>query len=309
MSDKISIIIPIYNSERTLRRCINSVIRQTYDNVEILLIDDGSTDSSAAICDSYKKMDERIRVIHKKNGGVSDARNVGVSNASGIYISFVDSDDFVEPTYIEQLYNISKEQHCDLSVCNYIDDSNNTKQENTVTVYRDLDEKINSLITNKNIENYLWNKLFIAKLFKGIVFQQYTVMEDYDIMYKLFEKANGVAVTDQILYHYTQREASLTHQVDSNIVIDSIKIRNKRYIYLSRRISNSRIIRADYYNNFIQLLFLSLRKKYSAVIEYVNSNKKSLHFSRSDSVFKYLSIKNRVKYIYCAVLLKVKSRG
>ena len=109
--DLISIIVPIYNVEKYIKKCIDSIINQTYTNLEIILVDDGSPDNCGKICDKYKEKDDRIKVIHKKNGGLSDARNAGIDIATGEYITFIDSDDYVAENYIEVLYNLCKEQN------------------------------------------------------------------------------------------------------------------------------------------------------------------------------------------------------
>jgi len=118
-SELISIIIPVYNVEDYLARCLESILFQSFKDFEVLLIDDGSTDGSGKICDAYAQNDTRIRVIHKVNGGVSSARNVGLNNANGQYISFVDSDDFVHPCFLEFLYNSIKSSKADISICDY----------------------------------------------------------------------------------------------------------------------------------------------------------------------------------------------
>ena len=117
MKELISIIVPVYNVEKYLNRCIDSLISQTYQNIEIILVDDGSTDSSSEIVDGYLKKDNRIKVFHKDNGGLSDARNKGIEISKGKYLSFVDSDDYVTNTYIETLYNTIIEYEADISIC------------------------------------------------------------------------------------------------------------------------------------------------------------------------------------------------
>jgi len=125
-SELISIIIPVYNVEDYLARCLESILFQSFKDFEVLLIDDGSTDGSGKICDAYAQNDTRIRVIHKVNGGVSSARNVGLNNANGQYISFVDSDDFVHPCFLEFLYNSIKSSKADISICDYEKRNDNT---------------------------------------------------------------------------------------------------------------------------------------------------------------------------------------
>ena len=119
MDELISVIVPVYNVEKYISRCIESIMKQTYKNIEIILIDDGSTDNSGKICDEYSLKDDRINVIHKKNGGLSDARNTGLDIAKGKYISLIDSDDFVSKFFIETLYNTCKNENCEIAICEY----------------------------------------------------------------------------------------------------------------------------------------------------------------------------------------------
>ena len=120
MMDKlVSIVVPVYNVDKYLDKCVNSIINQKYKNLEIILVDDGSTDESGKKCDLWAEKDNRIRVIHKENGGLSDARNVGIDNSKGYYISFIDSDDFIENDMIEVLLKEIKENNCDISICGY----------------------------------------------------------------------------------------------------------------------------------------------------------------------------------------------
>lgn len=120
MNPKISIIVPIYNVEKYLQKCVDSILCQTYKNLEIILVNDGSPDNCPAICDEYAKKDKRIKVIHKQNGGVSSARNAGLDVATGKYVQFVDSDDWVEPEYSKTMINLIEENNCDLGICGYI---------------------------------------------------------------------------------------------------------------------------------------------------------------------------------------------
>ena len=125
MSEKISVIVPVYNVEQYLEKCMESILNQTYKNIEVLLIDDGSTDKSGSICDFYAGKDNRVRVHHKENEGLSEARNIGVALASANYIVFVDSDDYIVPDMLEVLYNRMQEDKSDLAICNflYVDES------------------------------------------------------------------------------------------------------------------------------------------------------------------------------------------
>ena len=155
---KISVIVPIYNVEKYLEKCINSIVFQTYKNIEILLIDDGSTDKSSYICEEWKKRDSRINVVHKANGGLSDARNCGLNIASGEYVCFIDSDDYIENDYIEKLYKILIENKLRVSQCgiNYINE--NDKKLKQIVFYYSANQMPDSNMHFLNIiSNFRWN--------------------------------------------------------------------------------------------------------------------------------------------------------
>ena len=128
MDEKISVIVPVYNVEQYLERCVDSIINQTYKNLEIILVNDGSTDNSGQLCDELAKKDDRIRVIHKKNGGLSDARNVGIDEAESELIGFIDSDDYIDEDMYELLINNMKNANADLSMCGHFDVYNNVPE-------------------------------------------------------------------------------------------------------------------------------------------------------------------------------------
>ncbi|MEF2629635.1 glycosyltransferase family 2 protein [Megamonas funiformis] len=216
---KISIIIPIYNVEQYLSQCLDSVINQTYKNLEILLINDGSTDNSGKICDNYAKLDNRIRVFHKKNEGVSSARNLGLEKCTGDFIGFVDPDDFIELNMYELLYNEQQKTNADIIWCNYCKISSTGNiiylgEINNNTFY-DLSLKNNKKIFSKNfyyilnMKTYIWNKLFKRKLFYNIRFPLKKTFEDLFIFMSLILQTNTIQFISKTLYYYRQRDTSL----------------------------------------------------------------------------------------------------
>lgn len=221
MNELISIIIPIYNVEKYLSECINSVIGQNYNNIEILLIDDGSTDNSGKICDEYKKIDNRIKVYHKLNGGLSDARNYGLDKANGKYVCFVDSDDFVLKDYISSMYSNLKRNEVDIASCGY---SLFCNEKNIINKNRvGIEKKYNTIEAHKylNIIGYfntvVWNKLYNKKLFNDIRFPIGKKSEDCFIMPYLIEKSNGVYYSSIPKYMYRQRSESITKSKEINL--------------------------------------------------------------------------------------------
>lgn len=210
----ISIVIPVYKVEKYIHRCIDSVLNQTYKNLEIILVDDGSPDNCGIICDEYSQKYERIKVIHKKNGGLSDARNVGLNTISGEYIGFIDSDDWIENGYIEKLYRLINKYNADISVCNFIKTSCKDKNLDC-----NLKVEIKEYTNIQALEQYYdiysiqmvvaWGKLYKRSLFKDIEFPIGKIHEDEYITYKLFYRSNKVVLTTEPLYYYWQRSDSI----------------------------------------------------------------------------------------------------
>lgn len=217
--DLISIIIPIYNVEKYLNKCIDSVINQTYKNLEIILVNDGSTDNCGNICDQYKKIDKRIKVIHKKNGGVSSARNVALSNIKGEYIYFIDSDDYIEKDTIELLFNNIIEFDSDIACCNYYKEYDNEKKDIIISNLKQImnrEEFLNSILNDNSISGYLWNKLYKRELFdKNIRFDEsIKIMEDLIVNLNITKNISKISYVDKPLYHYVQRSNSALNSKD-----------------------------------------------------------------------------------------------
>lgn len=208
--NKISVIIPVYNTERYLDKCIESVVNQTYKNLEIILVDDGSTDKSGIICDNWKEKDERIIVIHKENGGVSSARNIGLKYVTGNYIAWLDSDDWIE----SDMYGIMMEAICkntsDVVVCDYTKDSNKVDSQQKIKYKNYNRKKATEEVLKGGLTSFLWDKLYRAELFHNISFQG-VVCEDLLANSKIFLEADTVTLINHIGYHYIERSNSLTH--------------------------------------------------------------------------------------------------
>lgn len=230
MIDLISIIIPVYNVENYLENCIKSVIQQTYKKLEIILVDDGSTDKSGSICDEYKKMDKRIKAIHKINGGLSDARNCGIDIASGKYITFIDSDDYIDTNYIEYLYKLISVNDADLASCTYkfVDEKNNiiSKSEKDSQVETvETKDKMKSFFRNKNFDTTAWGKLYKAELFinSDIRYPIGKYHEDVFTTYLLVDKAKRIVIGNEQLYNYRITPGSITQANFSVKHLDAIE--------------------------------------------------------------------------------------
>jgi len=224
----VSVIIPIYKVEPYLRRCVNSVINQSYTNLEIILVDDGSPDKCSAICDEYAQNDRRIKVIHKQNGGLSSARNVGLHICKGLFITFVDSDDWIETNYIEVLYNLQGKYNADIVVGeNQIrKDTANvlTKQELQDSSETILDQNCalkHLFLSNNHTYVVSWGKLYKKELLTGFQFPIGKYHEDEFTTFQLFYKAKRICYTNKILYNYFQRPGNITSTDHPNDLLEA----------------------------------------------------------------------------------------
>lgn len=210
----ISVIIPIYNVEKYLKTCIESVIQQTYKNLEIILVNDGSTDNCLNICNKYKAKDSRIKVINKKNGGLADARNVGLENSTGIYIAFVDSDDFIEKDMYEMLYKELEDNRADIAGCDYyIYHTLKNSKSDIITKEKEIMTTEEALIKMNQLRGFgisACNKLYRKEIFKEIRFPVGRISEDWFIMYKILDKAKKIVYNPVAKYYYRQRTGSIT---------------------------------------------------------------------------------------------------
>lgn len=235
--DVISVIVPIYKVEKYLTKCIDSILGQTYDQLEIILVDDGSPDNCGKICDIYKKNDSRIKVIHKRNGGLSDARNAGMQIATGNYIGFVDGDDYIAPDMYEHLYSVMKKNNADVGVCNACIVSEDRvamyTEDNSPIVLRGK-QSIFSMICDRLFTVNSWNKLYKRYVFDGIEFPVGKLYEDLATTYKVLDRANIVVVSKAQKYAYVQREGSIMNQNGSKIKRDKIDIIEEMWDYFSK---------------------------------------------------------------------------
>jgi len=215
-SELISVIVPIYNAEKYLEKCLASITRQTYTCLEIILVDDGSNDQSKKICDSYAKKDERIQVIHKENQGVSAARNDGIKKATGDYIAFIDADDYIFPEYFDYLYVLLKKHDADIACCNLY----KMWDTETVPIFDDseiemvftAEEALQDFLYNKNITGHPFLKLYKRDLIGQLFFPEKMYYgEDIFFVFHTLQKCRNVVYGSKVLYIYIQNDASATH--------------------------------------------------------------------------------------------------
>lgn len=218
----VSVIIPVYNVQDYLARCIDSVVTQTYHELQILLVDDGSTDSSGSICDDYAKKDQRITVIHKKNGGLSDARNAGLDAMNGNYVTFIDADDYVHPQFVELLLNTIINTGAQIAVCHWkqLKESDTTpiscgdkacryeKNEPITIFYRE--QALRSIFYQKELTHSACSRLFDSSIFSDICFPRGVLYEDLAVIYPIMRKVNTVALIGPEMYFYMHHPGSIT---------------------------------------------------------------------------------------------------
>lgn len=297
MSEKISIIIPVYNVEKYLRRCLNSIINQTYKDIEIILVDDGSTDNSGKICDEYKEKDNRIVVIHKENGGLSDARNAGIDIAKGKYIGFIDSDDFADIRMYEILYNNLKNTDSDLSICNLYQFSDEkevygTEDNEKITIYNKKEFFENMYNDPLNFV-VAWNKLYKKEIFDNIRYPKGRVVEDSAVLHYIIDKCEKIVITNLELIYYFYRNDSILHNPKYNL-IDELDFVYDRACYLKKNgyieaynktienyIDRFIFIHENFYDNNLKD---NIYKKYKKIMK---------EFLKD---YKYSSFKKKIKY-------------
>ena len=251
----ISVIVPIYNVEPYLRQCLDSILAQTYNDIEIILVDDGSTDGCPAICDEYQEKDDRIVVFHTENRGLSAARNLGIDNAHGEWLMFVDSDDWVEPVFCELPLQMALEERADLVIFGLI-----VFDESGVITIKEIGHK--GIIPAQTAidfgKNAAWNKLYRITLFDGIRYPEGMFFEDVATTHRLIYRAEQIAAMDIVLYHYRKRERSISSRNDSK------KIRDH---YLAHLIRYDAMLSCDYPKDKLELHILECSLRYLIHVE------------------------------------------
>ncbi len=223
----ISIIVPVFGAEPYLDECVLSLLRQTFEDIEVILVDDGSLDASGKICDQYAALDPRVKVIHKKSSGPSDARNAGLSVARGEYIGFMDSDDFISRDMFAFLVDLLEKHQADIAICGHV------KTFPRGRVFPHLprkklrimgpEEAIKKMLQVSHYESFVWNKLFRREILTGISFPSGHLYEDLYTTYKALDRANKIVYSREIKYYYRQRAGSIIHSAYNAKVFDYIQ--------------------------------------------------------------------------------------
>lgn len=315
----VSVLVPVYNSESVLARCLDSIISQTYKDLEIILVDDGSTDSSPRICDEYAVRDSRIKVIHQKNGGISNARNTGLKNAKGEYIQLVDHDDVIHPQMVEILLALFDNEDYDFSMCYgepiydvdllterflLSPNSSNVEELSRDSCMRDL------YIGNRDIENqyhWIWNKLYRRDFIANLFFAR-TEAEDVEFNNRVYLQMNKAILIKERLYFWIQRKESASHQ---GYNLWYVNILNS-YLLCLNEIPHHETLYRSYCLRRLYRLMLS--KGYwtigSLSHEIVNNNNKAILKQTSMELFKnsYIPFVERIVLLlfnYCPFLHRI----
>lgn len=279
MKELVSIIVPIYNVDKYLEECIESLKNQTYKNLEIILINDGSIDNSEQICRYVAEKDNRIIFINKKNGGAASAKNEGLKVAKGDYITFVDSDDFIEPDMIEYMVNTIKKYDSDIVQCSFTNLYKNTEKFKQDTI---VEQKISSkdfleLFLTKWDSSLFWNKLFKREVIKNVFFKEGRCIDDEFFTYKCVLNSKSIVTSNKIVYNYRMRKSGVMKSESSQK-----QILKDRVDYLYERYELVRKIYKDLDKDFLEHLltyYLIISKNYyvdEKLLDYMKNNLKSI---------------------------------
>lgn len=263
---KISVVVPIYKVEEYLDRCVESLVKQTHKNLEIILVDDGSPDRCPEMCDVWAKKDSRIKVVHKKNGGLSDARNAGIDVASGEYIAFLDSDDCVHNEMYQTLLRILTATESDMAVCGMEKFTTEMPKEQSVVdkeiKVKELDKEafLTELLSSENVHLVVApNKLFKKKVFESLRYDVGKIHEDEFMAHRLLDAVEKVAVIDEKLYFYCIREGSITQVKFSAKRLHGIEAMEKRLEYVTEKFPQFEMAAYDQYLNTCMGLYCKAR--------------------------------------------------
>lgn len=240
MLSKVSIVVPIYNVEKYLKRCIESILNQTYTNLEIILVDDGSPDNCGKISDQYMEMDSRIKALHKTNGGLSDARNYGMQYVTGEYTIFVDSDDWLDRNMIKEMVNNSHKFNTDVvqtafyyAYDDYLLFDNRYYSKDDSPVVLDNSSLMYELVKNEKVKNFAWGKLYKTNIIRNIPFENGVLFEDVFWAHQVMHHVNTFVILNQPLFYYYQRSDSISGSYTSRN-LDIIKGLKERHSFLEK---------------------------------------------------------------------------
>ena len=295
--DLISVVVPIYKVEKYLQKCVSSITGQTYKNLEIILVDDGSPDNCPVLCDSLAKTDKRIKVIHKPNGGLSDARNEGIKIATGKFITFVDSDDYLNLNFIETLYHNLTETGSDVSICNFQDVYENEKvdirlKETSEILTFDNSNKFEQLYKDLRLRFVTaWGKLYRKDIFDKVKYPVGKINEDEFVCHHILSPCNKVCYSDVKYYYYLQRENSIMHQKYSKRNLDVFDGLYDRILFFKENYPPLELESVyNYLNSIIRVYYRFAKPEQKILLENFNKVQKE-----NKVLLKKLSKKRKMK--------------
>jgi len=272
----VSIIIPVYNVQSFISECIESVIKQSYSNLEIILINDGSSDSSGTICEEYAQQDKRIKVIHKQNGGLSEARNLGLDKAQGAYISFVDSDDVIDANFIQVLISLLLNSEASIALCDYTLFSTNLPQSapnddcfQLYTGHYMLENLYNKKWVPKNV--IACNKLYERSVWEELRYPKGLIHEDEYVIHHIYDQVDQVAYSPIPLYYYRQREASITKEISAKRIDDIVQLFNVREVYFKDR-GYDLLVKENRKAKFLNIAILAVTNRNESLRDLLKQN-------------------------------------
>lgn len=272
-NELISVIVPVYNVEKYIEKCIKSIVNQTYRNIEVIIVNDGTKDNSIEVIREYLKSDNRIKLINQKNSGLSCARNTGINNSMGNFIIFIDSDDFINENMIEKMYFRIKQDNSDMVICNvkkwdFKNDVELPFTENYFSKKRLLskEEAIKELLLN-NLNGYSWNKMYKKDLFKDIRFLEGRLFEDIFTTFDTINLCEKISILEEKLYYYVFREGSITRNISKKSIIDL----NYRIEYIGEKI-DKKLYKNEY--TFLKLKYYLYSIDWISKYKYENKIKK-----------------------------------
>lgn len=279
MDDLISVIVPVYNVEKYLNKCVDSILNQTYTNIEIILVDDGSKDKSGSICDEYEKTDKRVKTIHQSNAGVCSARNIALSESKGKWVAFIDSDDWVEKKYIEELYKCAIKTNSDIVACGYnrVTGSNkeciNNSGETTELSPREFLIKVLNPQTGMG---FCHMKLYKRKIIKDVLFNvNLSVGEDALFNEQIVSNMDKMCILQKALYNYRINQNSVVRRYDAEYAIKYLRAMEITKEYLLKKYSEDEEIIQNYYN-FVAFHVLLVAVNYCYTKDNNSKNKTEL---------------------------------
>ena len=301
MTEKISIIVPIYGVEKYIDHCIESLCNQTYTNLEILLVDDGSKDKSGLICDEWTKKDRRIKVLHIQNGGQSHARNAGLDVASGDYIGFVDGDDAACPNMYETLLKLSKKYNADIAECNFVGRKSKEPDEmeegmllsmnGRDAIRRQLDKRIISRYPSTS----LWSKLFKAEVIRDMRLPSGKIHEEYGFLCQAFLRCGRYVYLNERLYERTLRDDSTTAAAFSERAFDKLDVFRMRNRFLME-CGEQELYRLSREQEFELMLHYYGESAGAGLIKYVQMLEQELKSNRKEIICSDLSVKRKLQF-------------